>query len=86
MSMPCSLQTQSSCLPTQSLVPTLPVCSTGQPIVYPRNDLSYAENFLHMMFAVPTEKYQVGGLHFQLSNAAMIDGKGPCKLLDKKCP
>ena len=38
------------------------MCLTGQPIVYPRNDLSYAENFLHMMFAVPSEKYQVGDL------------------------
>ncbi|MGF1562487.1 MAG: citrate synthase [Geminicoccaceae bacterium] len=30
----------------------------GQPFVYPRNDLSYAENFLHMMFAVPCEPYK----------------------------
>lgn len=29
----------------------------GQPFIYPRNNLSYAENFLHMMFAVPTEEY-----------------------------
>jgi citrate synthase len=29
----------------------------GQPFMYPRNDLSYAENFLHMMFAVPCERY-----------------------------
>jgi citrate synthase len=28
-----------------------------QPYVYPRNDLSYEENFLHMMFAVPSEPY-----------------------------
>ncbi|NQY62726.1 MAG: citrate synthase [Alteromonadaceae bacterium] len=33
--------------------------SIGQPFVYPRNDLSYAENFLHMMFSVPAEKYLV---------------------------
>ncbi|MBC6439418.1 MAG: citrate synthase [Rhodospirillales bacterium] len=33
--------------------------SIGQPFVYPRNDLDYAENFLHMMFAVPCEPYQV---------------------------
>ncbi|NQY34969.1 MAG: citrate synthase [Alteromonadaceae bacterium] len=33
--------------------------SIGQPFVYPRNDLSYAENFLHMMFSVPAEKYIV---------------------------
>lgn len=31
----------------------------GQPIVYPRNDLSYTENFLHMMFALPTHEYKV---------------------------
>ncbi len=37
----------------------LVVGDTGQPIVYPRNDLSYAENFLHMMFSVPTERYEV---------------------------
>jgi len=33
--------------------------SIGQPFVYPRNDLSYTENFLHMMFAVPAEPYKV---------------------------
>lgn len=31
--------------------------SIGQPYIYPRNDLSYSENFLHMMFAVPAEPY-----------------------------
>lgn len=33
--------------------------SIGQPFVYPNNELSYAENFLNMMFSVPAEKYQV---------------------------
>jgi citrate synthase len=33
--------------------------SIGQPFIYPRNDLSYAANFLHMCFAVPAETYQV---------------------------
>jgi citrate synthase len=33
--------------------------SIGQPFVYPRNDLSYAANFLHMCFSVPTEQYVV---------------------------
>jgi citrate synthase len=33
--------------------------SIGQPYVYPLNDLEYAENFLHMMFAVPSEPYIV---------------------------
>ena len=31
----------------------------GQPFIYPDNTLSYAENFLHMTFAVPCEKYTV---------------------------
>jgi citrate synthase len=31
----------------------------GQPFVYPRNDLDYAANFLHMCFAVPAEEYEV---------------------------
>jgi citrate synthase len=31
----------------------------GQPFVYPRNDLGYAANFLHMCFAVPCEEYKV---------------------------
>lgn len=31
----------------------------GQPYIYPRNDLSYVQDFLHMMFAVPTEPYRV---------------------------
>ena len=33
--------------------------SIGQPFVYPRNDLNYAENFLYMTFAVPAEDYVV---------------------------
>lgn len=33
--------------------------SIGQPFVYPRNELSYAGNFLQMMFAVPSEDYQL---------------------------
>ena len=33
--------------------------SVGQPFIYPRNDLAYAENFLHMTFAVPCEDYRV---------------------------
>jgi len=31
----------------------------GQPFIYPRNDLSYAENFLYMMNAVPAEPHKV---------------------------
>jgi citrate synthase len=33
--------------------------SMGQPSAYPQNHLSYAENFLHMMFSLPTEPYEV---------------------------
>ena len=44
-------------------VPTLAAMSykysQGLPFIYPRNDLSYAENFLHMMFATPCEDYEV---------------------------
>jgi citrate synthase len=31
----------------------------GQPFVYPRNDMGYAENFLHMCFSTPAEEYKV---------------------------
>ena len=33
--------------------------TVGQPYIYPRNNLSYAGNFLHMMFATPCEEYTV---------------------------
>ena len=33
--------------------------SIGQPFVYPDNSLGFAENFLHMMFSTPCEKYEV---------------------------
>jgi citrate synthase len=33
--------------------------SVGQPFIYPRNELSYSANFLHMCFAVPREEYEV---------------------------
>ncbi len=40
-------------------IPTIAAMSykytAGQPFMYPRNDLNYAENFLHMMFAVPAD-------------------------------
>jgi citrate synthase len=44
-------------------VPTLAAMaykySVGQPFMYPRNDLSFAENFLYMCFAVPAEPYKI---------------------------
>ncbi len=36
--------------------------TVGQPIVYPRNDLSYTGNFMRMMFAVPAEEYKVNNV------------------------
>ncbi len=33
--------------------------SVGQPFMYPRNDLTYSENFLHMMFGTPCEESQI---------------------------
>ncbi|MFP5332377.1 MAG: citrate synthase [Acidimicrobiia bacterium] len=33
--------------------------SVHQPYMYPRNDLDYVSNFLHMMFAVPAEDYEI---------------------------
>jgi len=32
--------------------------SVGHPVMYPRNSLGYVENFLYMMFAMPTEDYE----------------------------
>ena len=44
-------------------VPTLAAMAykynTGQPFVYPQNDLDYASNFLRMCFAVPCEEYKI---------------------------
>ena len=33
--------------------------SVGQPFIYPKNNLSYSANFMHMMFANPCEEYKV---------------------------
>ncbi len=33
--------------------------SIGQPFIFPRNEMSYAENFLHMMFSTPCGEYKV---------------------------
>jgi citrate synthase len=44
----------------------------GQPFIYPRNDLGYAENFLHMLFAVPCEPYQAPAAAVRALDALMI--------------
>jgi len=46
--------------------------SIGQPFVYPRNDMSYTENFLHMMFAVPAEPYKVPDVLNRALNLLLI--------------
>jgi citrate synthase len=33
--------------------------SIGQPFMYPKNSLSYAENFLYMLFGLPTEEFEI---------------------------
>ena len=57
-------------------VPTLAALtykySQGQPFVYPRNDLSYSENFLYMTFAVPTEDYTVNPILARAMDRIMI--------------
>ena len=46
--------------------------SIGQPYVYPRNDLSYPTDFLHMMFAVPAEVYEVPDVLAESLNLLLI--------------
>ena len=44
----------------------------GLPFMYPRNDVSYAANFLHMMFAMPTEEYTPPPLFVKALDLIMI--------------
>ena len=46
--------------------------SLGQPFNYPRNNLTYAENFLHMCFAVPAEDYHVDPIVADAMNKIFI--------------
>ncbi|HTI50766.1 MAG TPA: citrate synthase [Planctomycetaceae bacterium] len=46
--------------------------SVGQPMIYPRNGLSYAANFLNMMFAVPAEPYEIPKVWEEALNAVLI--------------
>ena len=46
--------------------------SIGQPFVYPRNELSYTQNFLNMMFAVPAEPYEVPPVTDEALNMLLI--------------
>jgi citrate synthase len=44
----------------------------GQPFIYPQNDLAYCRNFLHMMFAVPTEPYEAPSVLERALNMLLI--------------
>lgn len=46
--------------------------SVGQPHIYPRSDLSFAGNFLHMMFATPCEPYVVDPVLEEALNMLLI--------------
>jgi len=46
--------------------------SIGQPFVYPRNDLGYTANFLHMMFSVPAEEYHPDPVAVRALNLLLI--------------
>ncbi|MEE3369622.1 MAG: citrate synthase [Planctomycetota bacterium] len=56
-------QVESSVLRLLAKLPTIAAYSYkksfGQPFIYPQNDLSYVENFLQMMFSVPSEPYEI---------------------------
>ncbi|MBB75886.1 MAG: citrate (Si)-synthase [Planctomycetaceae bacterium] len=56
-------QVESSVLRLIAKLPTIAAYSYkksfGQPFIYPQNDLSYVENFLQMMFSVPSEPYEI---------------------------
>jgi citrate synthase len=46
--------------------------SIGQPLMYPKNSLKYCANFLHMMFAVPSEDYEVSPVLEKALNQLLI--------------
>ena len=56
-------QRQTACHRLIAKIPTIGAMaykfSKGQPFVYPKNNLTYTENFLNMTFSVPTEEYKI---------------------------
>lgn len=46
--------------------------SIGQPTIYPKNNLTYCENFLNMMFAVPAEPYEIDQDYVKAINQLLI--------------
>ena len=46
--------------------------SIGEPFIYPQSDLEYCENFLQMMFAVPSEPYEIDPDYVAALNLLLI--------------
>ncbi|MCC6126174.1 MAG: citrate synthase [Pirellulales bacterium] len=46
--------------------------SIGEPFIYPQNELSYCQNFLHMMFATPSEKYSMDPDFVEALNTMLV--------------
>jgi citrate synthase len=46
--------------------------SIGQPFIFPQNDLTYCQNFLHMMFAAPSEKYSMDPDFVEALNTVLV--------------
>lgn len=46
--------------------------SIGQPFIYPRNDLEFVADFLHMMFAVPSEPYLISDVVHEALDMLLI--------------
>jgi citrate synthase len=46
--------------------------SMGQPFNFPDNTLNYSENFLHLMFRVPTQAYESNPIHTRALNLILI--------------
>ncbi|MCG3168014.1 MAG: Citrate synthase 1 [Bacteroidia bacterium] len=46
--------------------------SVGHPVVYPQNKYNYVENFLNMMFSMPTEEYEIDPVIVQALDKLLI--------------
>jgi len=61
---------------TLAKVPTIAAFSykqsIGQPFIYPQNDLDYCQNFLQMMFGVPSERYRMDPDFVEALNLLLI--------------
>ena len=69
-------QVQSSVIRLLAKMPTIAACSykhcIGQPFLYPRNELDYTSNFMHMLFGTPCEEYVVDPVAAKAVDLLMI--------------